>query len=170
MRHLTSVRALRDGGHRTVLRLDPEHLGEVTVTVDVRGADVRMAVSGGAEALAALRDGLGHLRSSLAASGLDLGDVALHPDASAAAPPVTGSAGAAAPTTGTTGGTSGPGGDTSAGGRSAGSAGAPDGRRAPQDQGTPAVPAAAPPTARAGRTTAPDAAGAAPARRLDVRV
>ena len=82
LRHLTSVRALREGGHRTVLRLEPDHLGEVTVTVDVRSGAVRMAVSGGAEALAAVREGLGHLRTSLADSGLNLGDVSLRSDAS----------------------------------------------------------------------------------------
>jgi hypothetical protein len=85
LRHLESVRALREGGHRTVMRLDPEHLGAVTVTVDVREGAVRMAVAGGAEALAAVREGLGHLRSALADAGLDLGDVALRPDAVAAA-------------------------------------------------------------------------------------
>jgi len=85
LRHLESVWALREGGHRTVMRLDPEHLGAVTVTVDVREGAVRMAVAGGAEALAAVREGLGHLRSALADAGLDLGDVALRPDAVAAA-------------------------------------------------------------------------------------
>jgi Flagellar hook-length control protein FliK len=86
LRHLTSVRALREGGHRTVLRLEPEHLGAVTVTVDVRAGAVRMAVSGGAEALAAVREGLGHLRTSLASSGLDLGDVSLRTDVATATP------------------------------------------------------------------------------------
>jgi len=85
LRHLTSVRALREGGHRTVLRLDPEHLGEVTLTVDVRGSSVRLAVSGGAEAVGAVHAGLAHLRSSLAESGLALGDVALRPDGVAGA-------------------------------------------------------------------------------------
>jgi hypothetical protein len=83
LQHLTSVRALREGGHRTVLRLDPEHLGEVTLTVDVRGGSVRLAVSGGAEAVGAVHAGLAHLRSSLAESGLSLGDVALRPDGAA---------------------------------------------------------------------------------------
>jgi Flagellar hook-length control protein FliK len=92
LRHLASVRALREGGHRTVLRLEPEHLGEVTVTVDVRAGAVRMAVSGGTAALAAVRDGLQHLRASLADSGLDLGDVALRPDAASAVPAATSSA------------------------------------------------------------------------------
>jgi hypothetical protein len=40
-----------------------------------------MAVHGGAEALAAVREGLEHLRGSLASAGLDLGDVALRADA-----------------------------------------------------------------------------------------
>ncbi len=87
LRHLVSVRALREGGHRTVLRLDPEHLGEVTLTVDVRAGSVRLAVSGGAEAVSAVQAGLAHLRSSLAESGLALGDVALRPDAGAPAVP-----------------------------------------------------------------------------------
>ena len=83
LRHLTSVRALREGGHRTVLRLDPEQLGEVTLTVDVRGSSVPLAVSGGAEAVGAVHAGLAHLRSSLAESGLALDDVALRPDGAA---------------------------------------------------------------------------------------
>jgi hypothetical protein len=74
------VRALGEGGHRTVLRLDPEHLGAVTLTVDVHAGSVRMTVSGGADALAAVREGLAQLRSSLAQAGLDLGDVALRAD------------------------------------------------------------------------------------------
>jgi hypothetical protein len=90
LRHLTSVRALREGGHRTVLRLDPEHLGEVTLTVDVRGGSVRLAVSGGAEAVGAVHAGLAHLRSSLAESGLALDDVALRPDGAAPAASGTG--------------------------------------------------------------------------------
>ena len=111
LRHLTSVRALRDGGHRTVLRLDPEHLGEVTVTVDVRGGDVRMAVTGGEQALAALREGLGQLRSSLSRAGLELGDVALRPDSpvsAASATPVAGGGDATATGTGTGGTSPGP--------------------------------------------------------------
>jgi flagellar hook-length control protein FliK len=81
LRHLESVRALRDGGHRTVLRLEPDHLGAVTVTVDVRAGAVRMAVAGGPQALAAVREGIAHLRTVLADAGLDLGDVALRADA-----------------------------------------------------------------------------------------
>jgi flagellar hook-length control protein FliK len=84
------VRALREGGHRTVLRLDPEQLGEVTLTVDVRGGSVRLAVSGGAEAVGAVHAGLAHLRSSLAESGLTLDDVALRPDAAGASAAGTG--------------------------------------------------------------------------------
>jgi hypothetical protein len=44
-----------------------------------------MAVSGGAQALAAVREGLERLRSSLADAGLDLGDVALRADAAPSA-------------------------------------------------------------------------------------
>jgi flagellar hook-length control protein FliK len=79
-RHLTSFRTLRDGTHRTVLRLAPEHLGELTMTVDVRAGTVHLAVAGSGTAIAALRDGLGQLRDHLGEAGLDLGELSLQQD------------------------------------------------------------------------------------------
>jgi flagellar hook-length control protein FliK len=80
-RHLTSVRTLRDGTQHTVLHLSPEHLGQLTLTVDVRAGAVALTVAGGEAALSALRDGLSDLRDQLGQSGLDLGDVTLRQDA-----------------------------------------------------------------------------------------
>jgi hypothetical protein len=75
---LQNVRTLRDGTHHTVLHLSPEHLGEVVITLDVRGTGVRLDMAAGGPALAALQTDLGRLRDDLAASGLDLSDVTLH--------------------------------------------------------------------------------------------
>jgi flagellar hook-length control protein FliK len=80
-RYLVGVRTLRDGTHRTVLHLSPEHLGEVTITVEVRAGAVRLHVAGGDAALGALGQGMADLRSQLADAGLDLADVSLRPDA-----------------------------------------------------------------------------------------
>ncbi|MGZ4611847.1 MAG: flagellar hook-length control protein FliK [Kineosporiaceae bacterium] len=165
LRHLTSVRALREGGHRTVLRLEPDHLGELTVTVDVRSGAVRMAVSGGAEALAAIRGGLGHLRTSLADSGLNLGDVALRPDAGGTS---------AAPAAST-----GPGADGRAPGsgpRPDAGAGSADGEPRPSRQHSssdaPEAPLLDPGGGRVTGSAIPEPAGGPGARpgRLDVRV
>ncbi len=76
-RHLTGLRTLTDGTHRTVLHLAPEHLGELTLTVDVRAGTVALAMSGQDTALTVLRDGLNQLRDALARSGLDLGQVSM---------------------------------------------------------------------------------------------
>jgi flagellar hook-length control protein FliK len=166
LRHLESVRALRDGGSRTVLRLEPEHLGAVTVTVDVRAGAVRMAVTGAAEALAAVREGIAHLRAALADAGLDLGDVALRPDA----PGPSGSASSSGPADSPDGQASpnGPRPDRGADGSSPG-----DRRPARQhDQGSPAAPDR--PDAVRPRQPAAASTGPGPepltARRLDVRV
>jgi flagellar hook-length control protein FliK len=64
-----------------VLHLAPEHLGAVTITVDVRDGAVRVDLAGGQAAVAAVRDGLDQLRSTLADSGLDLADVRLRSSA-----------------------------------------------------------------------------------------
>lgn len=68
---------MREGTHHTVLRLSPEHLGEVTITLDVRARGVRLDLSAAPLALAALQADLGRLRDDLAGSGLDLGAVTL---------------------------------------------------------------------------------------------
>jgi flagellar hook-length control protein FliK len=59
------------------MHLNPEHLGAMTLTVDVRAGHVRLGVTGGETALDALRSGMGGLRDQLAASGLQLDDVRL---------------------------------------------------------------------------------------------
>jgi hypothetical protein len=79
-KHLATQRALRDGTQHTVLRLAPEHLGALTLTLDVRGGAVHLAVAGSEAALATLRDGLAGLRQELSSSGLDLADVTLRQD------------------------------------------------------------------------------------------
>jgi flagellar hook-length control protein FliK len=166
LRHLESVRALRDGGHRTVLRLDPEHLGAVTVTVDVRAGAVRMAVAGTSEALAAVREGIAHLRSALADAGLDLGDVALRPEAALSSGSSSSSGTSNAPDGQAT--PNGPRPDRGADGSTAG-----DRRPSRQhDQGSP-TPPQRPDAVRPLQTPpAPPGPGSEPgtARRLDVRV
>jgi hypothetical protein len=76
-RQLQGVRLLRDGTHHTVLRLSPEQLGDVTITLDVRAGGIRLDLAAGSQALVALQADLGQLRDNLANSGLDLGAVTL---------------------------------------------------------------------------------------------
>jgi flagellar hook-length control protein FliK len=76
-RQLQGARMLRDGTHHTVLRLSPEHLGDVTITLDVRAGGIRLDLAAGAQALVALQADLSQLRDDLAGSGLDLGEVTL---------------------------------------------------------------------------------------------
>ena len=85
-KHLLAARLLSDGTHHTVMHLSPEHLGPVTVTVDVRDGAVRLELVGGSGALGALGQGLDSLRSQLADAGLDLADVAMRPDDQAGNP------------------------------------------------------------------------------------
>lgn len=75
--YLIGTRMLKDGTHRAVIRLAPEHLGEVTVTLDVRGGSVRIDLIAGPQAIGALRADLGDLHDQLAQSGLQLDDVSL---------------------------------------------------------------------------------------------
>jgi flagellar hook-length control protein FliK len=75
--HVAGLRTLQDGTHRTVLHLTPDHLGALTLTVDVRAGHVTLGVAGDQAALSTLRDGIGQLRDQLAASGLQLDDVSL---------------------------------------------------------------------------------------------
>ncbi len=81
-RHITGLRTLNDGTHRTVVHLSPEHLGDLTLTVDVRAGSVQLAMAGEQAAIATLRDGLSQLRDQLADAGLDLGAVSLRDNAS----------------------------------------------------------------------------------------
>jgi Flagellar hook-length control protein FliK len=89
--YLIGTRMLKDGTHRAVIRLAPEHLGEVTVTLDVRGGSVRIDLIAGPQAIGALRADLGDLRDQLAQSGLQLDDVSLSQSGSSS--PGTGSQG-----------------------------------------------------------------------------
>jgi len=77
-RHLTAVRTLRDGTHRTVLNLSPKHLGSVQVTVDLLDGQVSLRLAAGDAALAALRQDMSDLRAQLSQVGLELADVDLH--------------------------------------------------------------------------------------------
>jgi flagellar hook-length control protein FliK len=78
-RHVLAARSLGDGTRETVLHLTPDHLGPVTVTLQVQGSDVRLDLAANGAALAALNADLGELRDGLSASGLDLTDVTLRP-------------------------------------------------------------------------------------------
>jgi hypothetical protein len=64
-----------------VLHLAPEHLGSLTMTVDVRAGAVHLTVAGSEAALGALRDGLGALRDQLGQAGLALTEVSLRQEA-----------------------------------------------------------------------------------------
>jgi Flagellar hook-length control protein FliK len=77
-RQLQGARTLRDGTHHAVLRLSPEHLGDVTIALDVRAGGVRLDLAAGPQAISALQSDLGRLRDDLAGAGLNLGDVTLH--------------------------------------------------------------------------------------------
>jgi flagellar hook-length control protein FliK len=61
------------------VRLDPEHLGPLTLTVSVRAGKVRLAVSGSPEALSALDASMNGLRDQLGSAGLGLDGVSLQP-------------------------------------------------------------------------------------------
>jgi hypothetical protein len=79
-RHVLAARSLGDGIRETVLHLTPDHLGAVTVTLQVQGTDVRLDLAANQAALDTLNAGLGELRDELGAAGLDLTDVTLRPD------------------------------------------------------------------------------------------
>lgn len=64
-----------DGVHRVTLRLHPEELGEVRVTVVVKNSVVDVTLSAGSMALAALRDGSPQLRALLDLAGATTGQV-----------------------------------------------------------------------------------------------
>jgi flagellar hook-length control protein FliK len=76
-RQLLGARALKDGSHRAVIRLSPEHLGDVTVTLSVHDGNVRMDLVAGPAAITALQADLHDLRDQMAQSGLQLDDVSL---------------------------------------------------------------------------------------------
>jgi hypothetical protein len=78
-RQINAIRTTADGTHRTVVRLDPEHLGPITLTVSVRAGRVRLSVSGSPQALAALNASMGDLRDQLGSAGLGLDGVSLQP-------------------------------------------------------------------------------------------
>jgi flagellar hook-length control protein FliK len=85
-RHVLAARSLGDGTRETVLHLTPDHLGPVTVTLQVQGSDVRLDLAANQAALAALNADLGDLRDGLSASGLSLTDVTMRPDDAGNAP------------------------------------------------------------------------------------
>lgn len=68
------------------MHLSPDNLGDLTVTVDVRGASVQLSMSGEITAIATLREGMDHLRDQLSEAGLDLASVALQDSATEGSP------------------------------------------------------------------------------------
>jgi hypothetical protein len=74
---LTRVVSRGDGEHRMMLRLHPADLGEVHLTVTVRGDQVDVEIAAGAEARELLRDGAGQLRSLLESIGRSTGQLVL---------------------------------------------------------------------------------------------
>ena len=78
-RQINAIRTTADGTHRTVVRLDPEHLGPIALTVSVRAGRVRLSVSGSPQALAALEASMNDLRDQLGSAGLGLDGVSLQP-------------------------------------------------------------------------------------------
>lgn len=66
-----------DGTQRLTLRLHPEELGEVRLTVTVRNNTVDVTLAAGSTAQEALRDGSPHLRALLDAAGHTTGQVVI---------------------------------------------------------------------------------------------
>jgi hypothetical protein len=66
-----------DGTSRLTLKLHPDDLGEVRLTVTVRARTVDITLAAGPEARAALSDGSGRLRSLLEGIGHTTGEVTL---------------------------------------------------------------------------------------------
>lgn len=72
---LTRLVQAGPGTHRMVLRLDPEHLGEVRITLTVHPGGVRVRMATGTEdARATLHEGLPALHRALEAAGRPAGD------------------------------------------------------------------------------------------------
>ena len=80
-----------DGEHRMMLKLHPADLGEVHLTVTVRGDQVDVEIAAGPEAREVLRDGSAHLRSLLESIGRSTGQLVLR-DLPAAPAPAAGAA------------------------------------------------------------------------------
>ncbi len=72
---LSRVVSRGDGEHRMMLKLHPADLGEVHLTVTVRGDQVDVEIAAGAEAREVLRDGAGQLRSLLESIGRSTGQL-----------------------------------------------------------------------------------------------
>ena len=89
-----------DGEHRMMLKLHPADLGEIHLTVTVRGDHVDVDIAAGSTARDLLRDGSAHLRSLLESIGRSPGQLVLRdlPSAPPTSPAAT--AGGAGPDTG----------------------------------------------------------------------
>jgi hypothetical protein len=74
---LSRVVSRGDGEHRMMLKLHPADLGEVHLTVTVRGDQVDVEIAAGSEARELLRDGAGQLRSLLESIGRTSGQLVL---------------------------------------------------------------------------------------------
>lgn len=86
---LARVVSRGDGEHRMMLKLHPADLGEVHLTVTVRGDHVDVEIAASPEARAVLRDGSAHLRSLLESIGRSTGQLVLR-DLPVAPTPATG--------------------------------------------------------------------------------
>ncbi len=89
-----------DGEHRMMLKLHPADLGEIHLTVTVRGDHVDVDIAAGAQARDLLRDGSAHLRSLLESIGRNPGQLVLRDLPSAQAPSSATTAGGAGPDNG----------------------------------------------------------------------
>jgi hypothetical protein len=81
-----------DGEHRMMLKLHPADLGEIHLTVTVRGEHVDVEIAAGAQARDLLRDGSAHLRSLLESIGRTTGQLVLRDLPSTPAQPTHGTA------------------------------------------------------------------------------
>ncbi len=86
---LARVVSRGDGEHRMMLKLHPADLGEVHLTVTVRGDHVDVEIAASPEAREVLREGSAHLRSLLESIGRSTGQLVLR-DLPVAPTPATG--------------------------------------------------------------------------------
>ncbi len=92
-----------DGEHRMMLKLHPADLGEIHLTVTVRGDHVDVEISAGSQARDLLRDGSAHLRSLIESIGRTPGQLVLRDLPPAQVPSPAATAGGAGPDAGSGG-------------------------------------------------------------------
>jgi hypothetical protein len=77
VQHLAGAKTLGDGTQQTTLTLNPEGLGQLTVTVQVKAGQVKLELAGSGHAMHVLAEHLEQLKRGLEGSGLNLSDVNL---------------------------------------------------------------------------------------------